>query len=88
MSSNGKSYITIQTSEINTVNFAEVLEQKDTRRESVDKSEFVVKWTEGAPYMPSSIEAIPSDKRSAIMDHKTARELMATPEWTNPNPPE
>ena len=82
--SNHKSYITIQSSEINTVNFAEVIEAKATLRYSLDDSEFICKWVEGSPYMPSSIEAIPSDKRSAIMDHKTAKELMATPAWSEP----
>ena len=81
MSSNGKSYITIKTSEINTVDFSQVIEAKDTRRESVDKSEFIVKWVEGAPYMPTSIEAVPEAKRSAVLSHSEALTLMATPEW-------
>ena len=85
--SNNKTYITIHTSEINTLDFSQVVENRNPLRYSLDESEFVVKWTAGAPYMPTSIEAIPSDKRSAIMDHKTARELMATPEWSDPNPP-
>ena len=75
------SYITIQTSEINTVDFSQVIEAKDTRRESVDKSEFIVKWVDGAPYMPSSIEAVPVDKRSAILNHQEARDLMNTEPW-------
>ena len=79
--SNNNSYITIKTSEINTVDFAQVIEQKDTRRQSVDESEFIVKWVEGAPYMPSSIEAVPEAKRSAVLSHSQAKELMKTPEW-------
>ncbi len=84
MSSNGKSYITIKTSEINTVDFSQVIEAKATRRESVDKSEFIVKWTEGAPYMPTSIEAVPEAKRSAVLSHSEALTLMATEAWTEP----
>ena len=80
--SNHKSYITIQSSEINTVNFAEVIEAKATLRYSVDESEFIVKWTEGAPYMPTSISAVPEAKRSALLSHSEALTLMATPEWT------
>ena len=79
--SNHKSYITIQTSEINTVNFAEVIEAKATLRYSLDESEFVCKWTEGAPYMPTSIEAVPEAKRSAVLSHSQAREEMKKPEW-------
>jgi len=85
MSSNGKSYITIKTSEINTVDFSQVIEQKAHRRESVDKSEFIVKWIEGAPYMPTSIEAVPEADRSAVLSHSEARTLMATEAWTDPN---
>jgi len=80
------SYITIQTSEINTVDFSQVVEQKATRKESVDKSQFIVKWVKGAPYMPTSIESVPEAKRSAILSHSQARELMQTPEWQPENP--
>ena len=75
------SYITIKTSEINTVDFSQVIEQKDTRRQSVDESEFIAKWVEGAPNIPTSIEAVPVDKRSAILNHQEARDLMNTEPW-------
>ena len=80
--SNHKSYITIKTSEINTVDFSQVIEAKATIRKSVDESEFVVKWTEGAPYMPTSISAVPEAKRSALLSHSEALTLMATEAWT------
>ena len=82
---NHLSYITIKTTEINTVNFAEVIELKANLRYSVDDSEFVCKWVEGSPYMPTSIEAVPEADRSAIMNHETVLTLMATPAWTDPN---
>jgi hypothetical protein len=88
MSSNGNSYITIKTSEINTVDFSQVIEARNTIRKSVDESEFIVKWVEGAPYMPSSIEAVPESDRSAVLSHSEALTLMATAEWTDPNPPQ
>ena len=75
------SYITIKTSEINTVDFSQVIEEKATRRESIDKSEFIVKWVEGSPNIPTSIEAVPVDKRSAILNHQEARDLMNTEPW-------
>ena len=80
--SNHKSYITIKTSEINTVDFSQVIEAKATLRYSVDDSEFVCKWTEGAPYMPTSISAVPEAKRSALLSHSEALTLMATEAWT------
>jgi len=82
MSSNGKSYITIKTSEIDTVDFSQVIEAKATIRKSVDESEFVCKWVEGSPNMPASIEAVPEAKRSEILSHSEALTLMATEAWT------
>tara|TARA_R110002020_G_scaffold36503_2_gene109748 strand:- start:9784 stop:10044 length:261 start_codon:yes stop_codon:yes gene_type:complete len=83
---NHKSYITIKTTEINTVDFSEVIEQKATLRYSLDGTEFVCKWVEGAPYMPASIEAVPVADRSDIMNQTECLALMATAEWADPNP--
>ena len=78
------SYITINTSEINIVDFSQVIEQKATLRYSLDDSEFICKWVEGSPYMPTSIEAVPETDRSALLSHSEAKALMATPEWSEP----
>jgi hypothetical protein len=80
--SNHRSYITIKTTKINTVNFAEVIEEKATLRYSVDGTEFVVKWQEGSPYIPESIEAVPVADKSALMSHSEVLTLMATEAWT------
>ena len=85
--SNHKSYITIKKDSINLVDFSQVIEAKATIRKSVDESEFIVKWTEGSPYMPTSIEAVPEAKRSEVLSHSEALTLMATEAWT-PNLPE
>jgi len=82
---NHKSYITIKTTEINTVDFSEVIEQKATLRYSLDDTEFVVKWTEGAPYMPDSVTAVPEADRSDIMNQDECLVIMATAAWTDPN---
>ena len=82
-----KSQITIKTTQIDTVNFAEVIENRENVRYSLDNSEFIVKWRYGAPAMPESVEAVPEADRSALMDHAEALALMQTPEWTDPNPP-
>ena len=80
--SNHRSYITIKTTQINTVDFREVVEQKASLRYSVDGTEFVVKWQEGSPYIPESIEAVPEADKSALMDHSEVLTLMATEAWT------
>ena len=82
-----KSYITIKTSEINTVDFSQVIENRESLRYSLDDSEFVCKWIFGAPHIPTSVEAVPEADRSAIMTHAEALTLMATPEWSE-EPPE
>ena len=86
--SNHKSYITIKTTEINLVDFSQTIEQKATLRYSLDGTEFICKWVEGSPHIPSSIESVPEAKRSALLSHSEALELMATAEWSDPNPPE
>ena len=78
------SYIVIDTSVIDEVNFAEVIEQRDTRRESVDKSEFIVKWVFGAPYIPESIKALPDENKGNVLTHEEAKELMRPEAWSTP----
>lgn len=82
--SNHNSYITVKSSEINTVDFSQLIGTKANLRYSIDGSEFVTKWVEGAPYMPTSIEAVPEAKRSAILSHSEALTLMATAAWQTP----
>jgi len=83
-----KSYITIKTTQIDVVDFSQVIENRESLRYSLDGTEFIVKWIFGSPHIPTSIESVPEADRSAIMTHAEALELMATPEWTPPNPPE
>ena len=83
-----KSYITIKTTQIDTVDFSQLIENRDSLRYSLDDSEFVCKWIFGAPSIPSSVEAVPEADRSAIKTHAEILEIMATPEWSDPNPPE
>lgn len=82
--SNHNSYITVKTTQIDTVDFSQLIGTKANLRYSIDGSEFVTKWVEGAPYMPSSIEAVPEADRSAILTHTQAVELMQTSAWTAP----
>ena len=84
--SNHKSYITIKTSAINSVNFAEVIEEKSRVRKSVDGLKFIVKWKEGSPFIPESIVALPTADKGALMTHAEALLLMDSPEWSVPMP--
>jgi len=83
-----KSYITIKTTQIDVVDFSQVIENREPLRYSLDDSEFIVKWIFGSPHIPTSIESVPEADRSAIMTHAQALEKMATPEWSDPNLPE
>jgi hypothetical protein len=82
---NNKSYITIKTTQINTVDFSEVIEEKANLRYSLDSTEFVCKWREGSPYMPASITAVPSADRSDILNQEECLVVMASAEWADPN---
>jgi pyridoxal biosynthesis lyase PdxS len=78
------SYIVINISQLDNVDFSEVIEQYDTVRKSLDKSEFIVKWVEGSPTIPASIEAIPESDRGNILTHSEAVELMKSAAWSEP----
>tara|TARA_R110002020_G_scaffold102076_1_gene239949 strand:+ start:849 stop:1109 length:261 start_codon:yes stop_codon:yes gene_type:complete len=78
------SYITVKTTQIDTVDFSQLIGTRADLKYSIDKSEFVTKWEFGAPYMPSSIEAVPEADRSAILTHTQAVALMQTSAWTTP----
>ena len=81
-----RTYLTIKITKVGNIDFSQIQETGiDTVRKSIDESEFIAKW-EGET--PETITNIPESDKSAEMDHETALILMATPEWTNPNPPE
>tara|TARA_R110002012_G_scaffold317513_1_gene534156 strand:+ start:354 stop:602 length:249 start_codon:yes stop_codon:yes gene_type:complete len=74
-------YITISTSQVDLVDFNQVNEAKDTLKYSLDGTLFIVKW-DGAT--PSSIEAISSEYKSALLTHSQAVVLMDTSAWQTP----
>ena len=85
---NEKLYIVIKTTELNEINWGaeNIIEQKNQLRYSLDGTEFIIKWSAGVN-TPPSVEAIPTESKSNVMTHQQAKDLMATPEWTDPNPP-
>jgi hypothetical protein len=77
-------YITINTDELSVVDFNQVMETSiDTVRLSVDGLQTVLKW-EGAE--PSFVSTLSSYE--GPYTHEEILVIMASPEWTDPNPPE
>ena len=74
-----RKYVIIPASEINNVNFSEVLETSAaTCRYSVDNTKTFVKY-EGA--MPSSVQGISG--KSIEYSHDEILDILSTPEWTS-----
>lgn len=74
-------YVIIPSTEINNINFAEVLETApDTCRYSVDGTKTFVKY-EGA--QPDSVASISG--RSQEYTHAEILDILATAEWTSQN---
>ena len=77
-------YITIKMSEIALVDFNEVMEtSEETLRLSVDGLETVLKWEGDEPAFVSTLSSY-----EGPYTHEEILVIMASPEWTNPNPPE
>ena len=77
-------YITINTDELSLVDFNEVMEtSEDTVRLSVDGLQTVLKWEGDKPAFVSTLSSY-----EGPYTHEEILVIMATPEWTDPNPPE
>ena len=69
-------------SELNTIDFTQVLETSiDTVRKSVDETKTFVKW-EGE--IPQCVDALTTKEGPYTYEEILA--ILATEEWTNPNP--
>ena len=74
-----RKYVIIPASEINNINFSEVLETSaETCRYSVDGTKTFVKY-EGD--MPSSVQGISG--KSIEYSHDEILDILSTPEWTS-----
>jgi hypothetical protein len=70
-------------SELDQIDFTQVLETSiDTVRKSVDETKTFVKWD--LPEMPSSVYALTTKEGPYTYDE--ILDILATPEWTDPNP--
>jgi hypothetical protein len=80
MAFENRRYVIIPTSQINNINFSEVLETSaNTCRYSVDGTQTFVKY-EGN--MPDSVIAI--EDKSVEYSHSEILNILSTEEWTSP----
>ena len=64
------------------INFNQVITTSaETIRKSIDETLFVTKWVSEPEFVTDGTVT-----PSAVMNHEDALTLMATPEWTNPDP--
>lgn len=76
---NNRKYIILDSSEVGNVDFDEVIQvSADTLRYSVDGSKFLLKYEGNTP---SFLEGKTQYTHSEILT------ILATDEWTDPNPP-
>lgn len=78
-----REFMIFNISELDQIVFTEVLETSaDTVRKSVDKTKTFVKW-DGA--MPECVANLTTKEGPYTYDEILV--ILATPEWTDPNPP-
>ena len=83
MAYNTKIYAILNIGDLDKVNFNELITtSKETIRKSLDESQFLIKYFIRPSFIADG-EVLPV----SVMDHEAALALMATPEWTDPNPP-
>ena len=76
-------FVIFNVSELSTIDFSQVYETSaDTVRKSVDELKTFVKFDLPTP---SSITALTT--KSQEYDYDEILVILATPEWTDPNPP-
>jgi hypothetical protein len=77
-----RKFMIFNVSELNQIDFTQVLEtDADTIRKSVDETKTFVKW-DGA--MPECVSNLTTKEGPYTYDEILT--ILATPEWTNPNP--
>lgn len=78
-----KYYVIFNVSELDTIDFEQVFETSaETVRKSVDETLTFVKYKNEE--MPSSVTSLTT--KQGPYSHEEILEILATPEWTNPNP--
>jgi len=78
-----KYYVIFNVSELDKINFNQVFETSiETVRKSVDETLTFVKYN--TDEMPSNVASL--DTKQGPYSHEEILEILATPEWTDPNP--
>lgn len=81
-----RNYLILSTSELDKINFDEVLETSaETVRKSVDGSKTFVKWDDGqaAPSGVTTVESLTT--KGPYLTYSEILEILETPEWTVPH---
>tara|TARA_Y100000389_G_scaffold44951_1_gene39678 strand:+ start:499 stop:747 length:249 start_codon:yes stop_codon:yes gene_type:complete len=77
-----KTYIIINTTEVGLVNFNEVLEtSEESLRLSLNSLQALIKWEGNEPSFLSNLSSY-----DGPYTHSEIITILATPEWTDPNP--
>ena len=77
-----RTFLIIPVSELSKVDFTQVLETSpDTVRKSVDETKTFIKWDGETPTFIGDIVG-----SEGPYTYGEILEMLATPEWTNPNP--
>ena len=78
-----REFMIFNVSELNSINFNEVLEtSEDTVRKSADLTKTFVKWNGSTPPCVQSLTT-----SEGPYTYNEMLTILATPEWTDPNPP-
>jgi hypothetical protein len=77
-----REFLIFNVSEINKVDFNEVLEtSSSTLRKSVDEQKTLIKWDGEAPKFVATMTT-----KEGPYTYNEILAILATPEWTDPNP--
>ena len=80
-----REFMIFNVSELNEIDFTQVLETSaDTVRKSVDQTKTFVKWD--GTTIPQCVQDLTTKEGPYTYDEILV--ILATPEWTDPNPPE
>ena len=78
-----REFMIFEVSELDQIDFNEVFETSiDTVRKSVDETKTFVKWD--GTTIPSSVAALTT--KEGPYTYNEMLEILATPEWSDPNP--
>jgi hypothetical protein len=83
MSYENREFMIFNVSELPQIDFTQVLETSiDTVRKSVDGTKTFVKWD--GTIIPSSVDSLTT--KEGPYTYEEMLNILATPEWTDPNP--